>query len=344
MYKSRVNQPERVFVNSSDDSSSAATEPGFATFQATFDTPILGAKRAQLLRCTIPNAQVNVPDYMCVFYYYNLPTATTVPSAATLKAVRLYPSNYQAPAALGTAYTKNRYFSDPADFVTQLNAAAAVGGDALANNPIWANGDVTFAYNATTKQITMTGNTAGRFYAIAGWDDPVVNAYQASGAILMPNFNGVGTTAQPQVVNWTLNLRVGYAYSGTSFDRQAGGNANARQAYANVTNTAFANAVAIPSDSYPNLVYSQCVYLYANIVAGSSLGSGRQHNLLSVIPSNAPQLGVISYVATTVNWLTKVPDNIHEIFIEMRDDANQPFTLPDNAQVNVEFGFYYKDE
>lgn len=344
MYKSRVNQPERVFVNSSDDTSSAATEPGFNTFQATFDTPILGAKRSQLLRATIPNAQVNIPDYQLVFYYYNLPTATTTPALANLKAVRLYPSNYQAPAALGTLYTKNRFISDPADFVTLLNQAATAGGDSITYNPIWQSSDVTFAYNATTKQITMTGQTAGRFYAIAGWDDPIVNAYQASGNITMPNFNGVGTTPQPQVVNWTLNLRVGYAYSGTSFDRQAGGNANARQAYADVTNTAFANAVAIPADSYPNLVYSQCVYLYANIVAGSSLGSGKQHNLLSVIPSNAPQLGVIQYVATTVNWLTKVPDNIHEIFVEMRDDANQPFLLPDNAQVNIEFGFYYKDD
>jgi len=108
-----------------------------------------------------------------VFGYYALPTATTTPSITYFKTVRLYPSYYQAPAALGTAYTKNRYFSDPADFVNQLNTAAAVGGDNVTYNPYWAAGDVTFAYNATTKQITMTGNTAATYYAPVGWNDPI---------------------------------------------------------------------------------------------------------------------------------------------------------------------------
>lgn len=341
LYKTRVNQPERVFLNSSDDPNWANTQ-GFSQFTCTYDTPILDARRTQLLRATIPMAQTNVPDYQLVFWYYNLPTAATIPSSATLKAVRLYPTWYVAPAALGTAFTKNRYFSDPADFVTQLNTAAAAGGDNVTYNPYWTAGDITFTYNATTKQITFTGNTAGRFYCAAGYNDPNVRAATAGQTITMLNFTGGGTSPQPLIPFWTLNLRVGYAFSGQSFDIQQGGGTNA--IYANLTNTAFANAVAVPADTFPNLVYSQCLYLYANVVAGSSLGSGRQHNLLSVIPVNAPQLGVVQYVATTINWLTKVPDNIYAITIEMRDDANQPFLLPDSAQVNIEMGFYYKDE
>lgn len=341
MYKTRVNQPERVFLNSSDDPNWANTQ-GFSQWTCTYDTPILNATRTQLLRATIPMAQVNVPDYQLVFFYHSLPTATTTPSNTTLRAVRFYPTWYVAPAALGTAYTKNRFFSDPADFVTQLNTAAAAGGDNVTYNPYWVSGDITFAYNATTKQISFTGNTAGRYYVNAGYNDPIVRAAIAGGTIVMPNYSGGGTTPQPLVAYWTLNLRVGYAFSGQSFDIQQGGGTTT--AYANLTNTAFANGTAVPVDSFPNLVYSQCVYMYANVVAGSSLGSNKQHNLLSVIPVNAPQLGVIQYVATTINWLTKVPDNIYEITIEMRDDANQPFLLPDSAQVNVEMGFFYKDE
>ena len=140
MLKSRVNQPTRIFINSSDDVTNRAT-PGFNDFTARFQTPILNAKKLQLVRATIPNAQINIPDYMLVFGYYVLPTANTVPTGAYLKTIRLYPSWYVAPAALGTAYTKNRYFSDPADFVAQLNAAASVGGDNITYNPNWVAGD-----------------------------------------------------------------------------------------------------------------------------------------------------------------------------------------------------------
>jgi hypothetical protein len=338
--RTRVNNPERVFLNSSDDPRTVGNQ-GFNSFICTYDTPILGAAKTMMLRATIPNAQVNIPDYMLEFWYYSLPTATTAPSIASLRCVRLYPSYYQAPAALGTAFTKNRFFSDPADFVTQLNLAAAAGGDNVTYNPYWVAGDITFSYNATTKQITFTGNTAGRFYCPAGWDDTIVTVGGAPN-MLMPNFNGVGTTVQPYLAGYTLNLRVGYAMSGLTFGIPGNTATTANTLYADLTNSAYANGTAVPADSYPNLVYSQCVYLYSNLVAGVSLGSSGQHNLLAVVPSNAPQLGVIQYTALTVNMMNKLADTIYAITIEMRDDANQPFTLPDNAQVNIELAFVYE--
>lgn len=385
MFKSRVNQPTRVFINSSDDPSDLGNV-GFNSFRINLQTPILNAKKLQLLRTTIPNAQINIPDYMLTFWYYSLPTATTAPAAASLRCVRLYPSNYVAPAALGTAFTKNRFFSDPADFVTQLNLAAAAGGDNVTYNPNWVAGDVSFSYNATTKQISMTGLTAGRFYAIAGWNDPIVigtltpNAgsawaantsytqgsivtnggnrfiaqtnsagtavfntdgafLQIGGLVTMPNFTGAGTSPQPSLPQYTLNLRVGYAMSGNA---AAGQITVGNVRYANLTNTAFANAVAIPPDSYPNLVYTGSIYLYSDMVAGSSVCSNTAHNLLAVIPVNAPQLGVVQYVAATLTWLDKIPDNIYEINILIQDENNQPFNLPDSAVVNVELGIAYE--
>ena len=44
------------------------------------------------------------------------------------------------------------------------------------------------------------------------------------------------------------------------------------------------------------------------------------------------------------NWLMKVANEIYEIRIDMFDDANYPFLLPDGAQVNLELAFYYKDD
>lgn len=341
MIRTRVNNPERVFLNSSDDARTSSDQ-GFNVFTCTYDTPILGAKKTMMLRATIPNAQVNIPDYCLEFWYYQLPTATTVPTDTYLKCVRLYPSYYQAPAALGGAYVLNRFFTDPADLVTALNIAAAAGGDDVTYNPYWDADDITFTYDATYKQIYFVGNTAASYYAPAGWNDPNVNAARL--LITMPNYSGVGTTVQPSVQGYTMNLRVGYALSGNSRVYTVNQNtaANTNVLYADVTNSTYATGSAIPPDSFPNLVYSQCVYLYSNIVAGVSLGSNKQHNLLAVVPSNAPQLGVIQYSALTVNMLSKIVDTIYEISVEMRDDANQPFVLPDSAQVNIELAFVYE--
>lgn len=340
MIRTRVNAPERVFMNSSDDPRTTS-QVGFNTFTSTFDTPILGAKKVMMLRASIPNAVINIPDYALMFWYYSLPTATSVPGTVSLRCVRLYPSYYQPPTGF-TAFTKNRFFSDPADFVTQLNLAASTGGDSVTYNSFWVANDVTFAYNATTRQITFTGNTAGRFYCPAGWNDPLVAS--AMDELLMPNFANIATTTpQPYLPQYTMNLRVGYAMSGASFGPQGNTSATANPQYADITNTAYANGTAVPPDTFPNLVYSQCIYLYSNITAGVSLGSGKQHNLLSVIPVNAPPLGVAQYTALTPNMMSKVVDTIYEITVDMRDDANQPFLLPDSAQVNIELAFVYTE-
>jgi hypothetical protein len=40
----------------------------------------------------------------------------------------------------------------------------------------------------------------------------------------------------------------------------------------------------------------------------------------------------------------KNPDTLTDLNIEMRDDANQPYVLPDNAVINLELAFHYRDE
>ena len=344
--KSRVNQPERLLIRSDDDTTQNNTS-GFFQFQVNLPTPVLDAKRAQIIRCTIPNVQLQIPDYQCVFFYYSLPTATTVPTNAHLRAVRLFPSYYQAPAGLAYTPTKNRYITDPNDFVNLLNTAAAAGGDAVAANPYWVAGDVTFAYNATTKQISMTGQTAGRFYTPAGYSDPIVlqciAGLGAAGVIRCPTYaNAAVFFNQPLLAQYTMNLRVGYAMSGFSRGIQSFGQGSL--VYANIVNLAFANGTAVPVDSFPDLVYTNGVALYASFTTGASLTSNNRHNLLAVVPTQAVSLSINNYIAATSNLLTKLSQTINNVVIEMRDSADQPYILPDNAQVDLEVSFSYQDK
>jgi hypothetical protein len=340
--KSRVNQPERLLIRSDDDTTNA-NQPGFFQFQVNLPTPVLDAKRCQIIRATIPNVQLQVPDYQCVFWYHALATATTAPSSSTLRAVRLFPSYYQAPAGLAYTPTKNRYITDPNDLVSLLNTAASAGGDAVGVNPYWVAGQVTFAYNATTKQITMTGNTAGTFFTPAGYADPFVLQAIAGGTIVCPQYNNAATTfVQPLLAQYTLNLRVGYAMSGLTPGRQSFANGN--RLYANIVNVAFPNGTAVPVDSFPDLVYTNSVALYASFITGSSLTSNNKHNLLAVVPIQTISLGVNNYIAATSNLLTKLSQTINNVTIEMRDSADQPYILPDNASVDVEVSFSYQDK
>lgn len=339
--RSRVNQPERLLIRSDDDVTNA-NQAGFFQFQVNLPTPVLDAKRCQIIRTVIPNIQLQIPDYQLVFWYYNLPTATTAPSNATLKAIRLYPSYYQAPTGFAT-FVKNRYITDPNDMISLLNTAAAAGGDVATANPYWTAGDVSFAYNATTKQITMQGLTAGRFYTPAGYADPIVLAAIAGGTIGCPRYNDVASLfAQPLLAQYTLNLKVGYALSGNTPGRQSFANGN--RLYANTVNVAFPAVTTIPSDSFPDLVYTNSVALYASFITGSSLTSNNKHNLLAVVPVQTISLGVNNYVAATSNLLTKLSQTINNITIEMRDSADQPYILPDNASVDLEVSFSYQDK
>ena len=343
MIRTRVNAPERVFLNSSDDPRVTGGQL-FSKFTCTFDTPILGAKKTMMLRATIPNAQINIPDYQLAFWYYRLDNETDVPQAADLHCVRLYPSWWIPPDAI-TDYVKNSYFADPSELVAALNDAAAPGGDDVTYNPFWAVSDAQFAWDAVAKKITFEGLDGTKYYTPAGYADPNVIAAINGQTITMPMYDGGGgiatTIPQPLVPYWTLNLRCGFAMSGMAPGLNSY-TAGASFLNANSKNWPELGGTPLPGDSFPNLVYSQCIYLYSNIVAGVSLGSGAQHNLLAVIPVNAPQLGVVQYTALTVNMMSKMVDTIYEISIEMRDDANQPFTLPDNAQVNLELAFMYE--
>jgi hypothetical protein len=337
-----VNRPDRISLDAYADTN-RGTNAVYSSFQNDLGVAVLNARRLHLLRATIPIPKLQIPDYQLVFYYYELPDATTVPTATHLKAVRLYPSDYVPPASF-TAYTKNVFFTDPAALVTQLNTAASAGGDSVTYNTLWVSGGVTFAYSTTTKQITWYGNTASKYYANAGWNDPIVRASQAD-ATKITTYNFGGTTSiQPYALGATLNQRVGYALSGTCTPPQSFGTVLSNS-IANLTGIAkiTGSTGVVPADSYPCLVFTQNIYLYANVISNGGLGNYGRKNLMAVIGVDVSSYGVVQFIGSYNGGEAQpIPEEIYSIGIEMRDDNNQPYTLPQSANVNVELAINYE--
>jgi len=410
-----VNTPDRLSLDAyaDPDRNSRAV---YSSFNNNLGVAILNAKQLHLLRATIPNVHLQIVDYQLVFFYYNLPDATTVPNSTHLKAVRLYPSDYVPPSGF-TAYTKNIYFTDPSTFATQLTTAGAAGGDSVTYNKLWSSADVAFTYSTTTKQITFTGAGSGRYYANAGFADPNVLAVinntattivtsatgdGTNGTYLVPSTTGIyvgstvvitgavtggyngtftvtavtgntsfvvanttptgsafvngsvtvtpnvmltynfdaTTSLQPMLAGVTLNERVGYALSGVSVPPQSYGVQIA--GVANLTGKAKLAAAVVPVDSYPCLVYTQNIYLYSNVVGNQGLANYGRKNLIAVINVDMPPFGVIQFIGSyNGGEAHPIPDEIYAVGIEMRDDNNQPYTLPLSANVNIEFAVDY---
>jgi hypothetical protein len=336
----RVNQPDRLSVDSFMDTTTATDGQYFTFVNHAPNTALVGAKEATLLRCTIPFIVLPIPDYQLVFYYYKLPTATTIPAATHLRAVRLYPRDYFPPTGF-TDFTVNTFFQTPQDLVNALNNASAAGGDNVTYNTRWDAGGVVFSYDPVTNLIEFAGTDASSNYCNAGYNDPIVRASQASTAIQTYN-QDTTTSRQPFTLGYTLNLRCGFAMDGVNRPRLSGTNFVANSC-ANLAGRPFEDAVAIYADSYVDLVYTSNIYLYSNIVANSGFGSVSKRNLLAVIPVDVPPGGIIQYVGhSTPAYSKKVASEIYSVDIEMRDDANMPFYLPDSANVNVEFSILYE--
>lgn len=317
-FVSAVNQPSRVYLSSYDDTTEdSANELRYNNFRCFLPTPILNAEKCQLLRASIPNAQVSIPDYQLEFWYvrYEVADSTHTPE---YRCIRFYPSTWVGQT---NGCPVNRIIANYQDFVTLLNEAASATED-VALNPLFTQNDVSFAYDGTTRKITMTGLTAGYTYRIAGYNEPGVenlrqDIYLAAGI------------PQPSIQGKTLNLRVGFCFPGTQ--------------PVPYTVSVAANTAIVP-ESWGDLVYSQNVLLLTNIVPGSSVGSGGQHNILASVPIAAPPLGVGQYSAPLVNWMTRIMKEIYEIQIRMLDDNYQPYNVPQNAVVNIELGFRFMNE
>ena len=330
VYKTAVNQPDRLFLSSNNDDTNPATS-NFSRFDIRLRTPVINAKRCQLLRATIPNALVNIPDYALQFWYYKwaVSAGNTAANrvAANLKCVRIMPTNWAAPGSVFASMPSNKYYATPSDLVVAMNQAAA--NDNSSCNAYYTANDVAFSYDGSSKKISMTGADSTYYYEPVGYN----SANIAIGAVntFVPDYTystATTTTYQARVPGINMNLRLGYSQPNDGVGAwkyvQIGG-------------------VPIVFDSYPNLIYTQCYYIYSNLVANSTLGSNGSHTILAVIPTSSATLAVTNYTALTVNWLCHVPDSITTASIEIRDDNDQLVPLPDSINVNLEVGFKFDE-
>jgi hypothetical protein len=319
----------------------------------------------QLLRASVPQTGSPIPSYQLVFWYYELPTATTVPTDEFLFCIRFTPFGtvgslpaYANVSNLGITTPITSLTGGLTELVTLLNLASSTG-DSTSLNGYWKAGAI--SWSLVSGVPTFKGTVAGKFYTPAGWNDPlVIAAYTYSGiggdvspfGKFYPFYVYPATDAlknvfkpNPYKQGFTLNQRLGYALSGTT----AGPFYNSFQpfgnfAYANQYNITFPDNTNIKAGTQPNIGGSSIVSIYGGFSGyGGSSTSGNRLNLLGVIPLNQIS-GYNNFTGVGLKApLYKVINDIYALDIELRDENDEPFLVPDSFNVNLEIGFKYKN-
>jgi hypothetical protein len=270
------------------------------------------------------------------------------------------------PELIGTQYAYNRTFIDYPDLVTELNKACA--DDPLGSPFTEANGsfkyladDISFSYNQTYNKIVMTGQDDEMYYLPAGYSD--VNIFdrnninaaeyllEASTTEVIPGAYAIGDYAgqgQPYTPNRTLNMRLGWPWSGNTnsipnYKNQfrpvpyyvfsyAGGGTEVRSVIATYDNIA---------PSYACLVNTATVSIFLDPIGGSSQDSTGAAGILGTVPLNTQNNGVGFLDNVLSHKLTKIPSQLQELRFTFKDEQGNPFMLPNSAVVSMVLGVEY---
>ncbi len=282
-----------------------------------------------------------------------------------LRYVRLLPSyslfnilNY-----LGNVeFAYNRVFDDFDDLETEMDKATA--DDLIFFSDY--NGDVgqfkfvkdliLFEYDSQKKKYSIFNNTLGNdgktqfTLQPCTLDDPnwltAARELQNRDRFVYEEFlPELSYIPQPFTPLRNLNYRLGFTYPTISRFKQDIDATYCPWPYAlglgGQLNSIETDAEALFAPGYPDLVNSACVHLYTDITGGATYDTIANRNYLGAIPMNTPTLGVGFHSLPLNNPLTKIPTQINEIYIEMRNDNGDPFYLPNNAIVSCEFILTY---
>lgn len=282
----------------------------------------------------------------------------TAPERATLRSnylryVRLVPSFCQPELMDNFVGGYNRTFQDYDDFVAELNNSTVDDPlDGEINNEVlgefkFVPNQIAFSYNSRFNKIVFTGLNSLYSYVPTASDDPIW--YEAAQELKQRDiqntrfdFSGAIKPISPFVEYRNLNLRMGFTYAtypqGDNFLnmlRPIPPYINATPSLGNFTSY---DHVA---PGYCDLCFSACCLIYTDITGGSTIDSIAEKALLASVPLNTPNLGVGFHSLPLNNPLTKIVNQIYEIYIELRTDAGEPFYLPNNAIVSLEFILTY---
>jgi hypothetical protein len=349
-----TNRPDRISCDAFSDTTlgNLSNNGNYTSFTNTLTLPLLGVKGVQLLRANFVNSSLQLNDYNGqLLFVYSRNTTTAIPAdGSTFHIVRLHPSWF-VPNAGFTAFVRNEYYNNGAELVADLNLAAATGGDSTLYNPSWLAGDVTFSFNTATRKISFAGTVNNLYYAPIPYDHPALPGFliNAVHQVKMNGANngagGAGTgTLQPYArglldgttMNGRLGFAMGYGNRGIFWD------ANSVLGCATTAGVPQLGLVSIEGDSWPILLGTQNINVYANIVAGSGQDSRTLRTLLATIPIENVPLGVCSYTLTSVDGpALSVGDEIYNISFSFQDDYGTPFYFPNNYNVNLELNVFY---
>ena len=344
-----LNRPDRLTLNAFSDPNEQG--PTYSRFTNVLQTPLLGVKGIQLVNANFINSslQLNDDNGQLMFFYYASATQAGIRTQAQLRCIRLLPSWF-VPYAGFTAFTLNKYFNTGTELVAALNAAATAGGDSVTFNPIWVAGQVTFAFDTTTRRISVAGNGT-TYIAPAPADDPFVldqlrGTTTATNRIRMNGITSSNTyataTLQPYVEGITMNARLGYTLAFNA--RGLWWNGSSQQGCATSTGIpSNSSSVPVVADTPPILLGVQNVGVYLSVAMGGGVdSSNRRKNLIASIPiENAPYC-INSYTTNSVEVPSlSTPNEIYEVTVELIDDTGTPYLMPWNNNTQIGLALYY---
>jgi hypothetical protein len=344
-----LNRPDRLTLNSFSDVNKQG--PTYNRFTNVLQTPLLGVKGVQLVNANFINSSLQLNDYngQLMFFYYTSATQAGIATLANLKCIRLLPSWY-VPYAGFSAFTINKYFNTGTDLVAALNLAASTGGDSATWNPTWVAGQVTFAFDTTTRRISVAGNGTN-YIAPAAADDPNVldllrGTTTPANRIRMNGFQSggfyAGGTLQPYVEGITMNARLGFTLS---YNTQGlWWSSNSQIGCATSTGVpSLSTAVPVVADCPPILLGVQNVGVYLSVSVGGGMDtSNKRKSLIASIPiENAPYC-INSYTTNSVEIPSlSTPNEIYEVTVELIDDCGNPFLQFWNSNTQIGLALYY---
>ena len=271
-----------------------------------------------------------------------------------LRYVRLIPSFCQPDLMNTFVGGYNRTFVDYDDLVSELNNATIddpldgeIPNEIVGEFKFVAN-QIAFSYNTRFNKIVFTGLDTNYSYLPVASDDPI----WYEGAIQLKqrdiqnsrfDFSGAIKPIQPYQPFRNLNLRLGFSYAtypdGDNFLNML------RPIPPYITTPPLQLGAFTRYDhlapGYCDLVFSSCCFIYCDITGGSTLDTIANKALLASVPLNTPNLGVGFHSLPLNNPLTKIVNQIYEIYVELRTDTGQPFYLPNNAIVSLELILTY---
>lgn len=329
----------------SDPSLQGAPNGVYSRFKNTLNVPVINAKSVQLKAASFVNSLLQLNDNsQLMFWFYYSTNLTGIRSLANLRCIRLHPSDFIANPGF-TAFVRNKYYNSVVELVADLNASASAGGDSTTYNTRWGVNQVSFAYDTTSRRIRVLPLVSNGFVCVAAYDDPNILTALQNGDIRMNDATSSNTfataTIQPYVANITMNQRLGF---GMSLNTR-GKFWTASSVYGCATSSGIpqnsTGQMPIEAESFPILLASQNMNIYASIVNGSGQDAKTQRrNLLASIPIQVAPLNVSTFQPdyAGARCLTGLPQEIQEIDITMLDDNGQPFPQPPNFNFQLILG------